>query len=435
MGEVSGELAGRGGAGRGPTVRLPPRRLSFAGRTVDLGEIATRLGRYPVVTLTGAGGIGKTALAVETAWIELTAGRADPARYVDLVPCRTDEQVVAALVEGVGIRGAGAAAGLDAVAEAVSGRRSLLVLDNCEHVLESARRACDQLAGRATDLRILVTSRIPLDIGSECVWRVQPMAVPGETGDGPPVLLICGTGQPADLWFAQVTDLAAAGHTVITFDNRGCGRSEAPPAPYRVADMAADTAALIEHLGLGPCDIIGYSLGGYIAQELAVTRADLVRRLVLLAGAGPAPAYAVARARAAVDLACALDPPPPSFDVADLLLSLHPMAQLQDDDDAVKITISLIEAAEPWTNPGRLGQYQADLAWLEDSSHLDRLDRIKSPCLAMAFEHDCWFPPRAVREAAERIPGCRYAELPGLGHGAPLLAAGQVNPILTEFLA
>ena len=103
-------------------------------------------------------------------------------------------------------------------------------------------------------------------------------------GDGPPVLLICGTGQPADLWFAQVTDLAAAGHTVITFDNRGCGRSEAPPAPYRVADMAADTAALIEHLGLGPCDVIGYSLGAYIAQELAVTRAGLVRRLVLLAG-------------------------------------------------------------------------------------------------------------------------------------------------------
>ena len=52
----------------------------------------------------------------------------------------------------------------------------------------------------------------------------------------------------------------------------------------------------------------------------------------------------------------------------------------------------------------------------------------------MAFEHDCWFPPRAVREAAERIPGCRYAELPGLGHGAPLLAADQVNPILVEFL-
>src|SRR4029077_19445821 len=128
-------------------------------------------------------GVGKTALAVEVAWTEVLAGRAELACFADLVPCRTDEQVVAALVEGVGIRGAGAAAGFDAVAEAMSGRRSLLVLDNCEHVLESARRACDQLAGRAADLRILVTSRIPLDIGPECVWRVQPMAVPGEGGD------------------------------------------------------------------------------------------------------------------------------------------------------------------------------------------------------------------------------------------------------------
>lgn len=159
-----------------------------------------------------------------------------------------------------------------------------------------------------------------------------------------------------------------------------------------------------------------------------MTRAGLVRRPVFLAGVGPAPAYAVARCRAAVDLALALDPLPPSFDVADLLLSLHPMAQLQDDDDAVKVTISLIEAAAPWTNPGRLGQYQADLAWLQDSSQLDRLSQIKSPCLAMAFEHDCWFPPRSVREAARRIPGCRYVELPGQGHGAPCCQPARSTP-------
>src|SRR5947207_117521 len=76
VGEVSGELADRGGAGRDPAVRLPPRRSSFVGRTAELGEIAARLGRHTVVTLTGVGGVGKTALAVEAAWIEASAGRA-----------------------------------------------------------------------------------------------------------------------------------------------------------------------------------------------------------------------------------------------------------------------------------------------------------------------------------------------------------------------
>jgi len=181
--EVFGEPVGRGHAGRDrAAVRLPPRRSSFVGRTAELGEIAARLGRYAVVTLVGVGGVGKTALAVEAARIEVAAGRAELACYVDLVPCRTDDQVVAALVEGVGIRGAQAAAGLGGVIDAVSGRRSLLVIDNCEHVLESARRACDQLAGRPAGLRLLVTSRIPLEVEPECVWRVPPLAVPGEAG-------------------------------------------------------------------------------------------------------------------------------------------------------------------------------------------------------------------------------------------------------------
>ena len=183
MAEVPGQFAGRDGdAGRDRAVRLPPKRFSFMGRTADLAEVAARLGRHPVVTLTGVGGVGKTALAIETAWAEVSAGRAERACYVDLVPCRTEEQVIAALVEGAGIRGTGAAAGLDAVTEAVSDCRWLLVMDNCEHVLGSARGACDRLAGRAADLRILVTSRIPLDIEPECVWRVEPMAVPGEAG-------------------------------------------------------------------------------------------------------------------------------------------------------------------------------------------------------------------------------------------------------------
>src|SRR5260370_1383799 len=114
--EVFGEAVGRGHVGRDrAAVRLPPRRSSFVGRTAELGEIAARLGRYAVVTLVGVGGVGKTALALEAAWIEVAASRAAMACYVDLVPCRGDDQVVAALVEGVGVRGGKAAAGLGGV--------------------------------------------------------------------------------------------------------------------------------------------------------------------------------------------------------------------------------------------------------------------------------------------------------------------------------
>jgi predicted ATPase len=72
----------------------------------------------------------------------------------------------------------------------------LLVIDNCEHVLESVRHACDRLAGRVPGLRLLVTSRIPLDVGPECVRRVPPMAVPDE--GGPPVAT-----EAATLFFAR----------------------------------------------------------------------------------------------------------------------------------------------------------------------------------------------------------------------------------------
>ncbi len=186
------------------------------------------------------------------------------------------------------------------------------------------------------------------------------------------------------------------------------------------------SGGLIEHLGLGPCDIIGYSLGGYIAQELAVTRAGLVRRLVLLAGAGPAPAYAVAHARAAVDLARAIDPPPPSFDVADLLLSLHPMTQLQDDDDAVKITISLIEAAtagRAYFNTAAVGLASRQLA----GTYHEFIDEWAAAGLDYSREEQA---AGKARSAVARLIGADAADIaliPSVSSAAGLVA-GQFGP-------
>ena len=244
MGVLSGEFSGRGGdAGQDRArVRLPTRRSSFVGRTVELGEIAARLSRYSVVTLTGVGGVGKTALAVEAAWIEVSAGRTELACYVDLVPCRTYEQVLAALVEGVGVRGAEAAAGLGAVVEAVAGRPSLLVVDNCEHVLDSARRMCAQLAERAADLRVLVTSRIPLDVEPECVWRVQPMAVPAEAGRAVATEAVA-------LFFARAAQAGAtlqAGHGEVVLAGRICRQAGGLPLALELVANRLRVASLTE---------------------------------------------------------------------------------------------------------------------------------------------------------------------------------------------
>ena len=80
--------------------------------------------------------------------------------------------------------------------------------------------------------------------------------------------------------FSILPGLVDAGYRVITFDNRGMAPSDAPPAPYTVAEMADDTAALIEHLGLAPCHVAGYSLGAWIVETLAADRPELCVRSV-----------------------------------------------------------------------------------------------------------------------------------------------------------
>jgi pimeloyl-ACP methyl ester carboxylesterase len=99
-------------------------------------------------------------------------------------------------------------------------------------------------------------------------------------GDGDPVLLVMGLGMAASAWWRTVPVLAAS-LQVLTFDNRGAGRSDAPPGPYTIAEMAADAIAVLDAVHVESAHVYGISLGGMIAQELALTYPARVRRLVL----------------------------------------------------------------------------------------------------------------------------------------------------------
>jgi len=105
-------------------------------------------------------------------------------------------------------------------------------------------------------------------------------------GDGPPLLLIAGTGFPGATWDDDVVRPLAARHTVLTFDHRGTGATPSSPDPFSTRLFAQDAVGLMDALGLGPAHVLGHSMGGRVAQWIALDHRERVRSLIL-AATGP----------------------------------------------------------------------------------------------------------------------------------------------------
>jgi pimeloyl-ACP methyl ester carboxylesterase len=254
-------------------------------------------------------------------------------------------------------------------------------------------------------------------------------------GEGPPVLLIAGAGAPPMTWHAGgfISTLVEAGYRVVAFANRGVEPSESPPAPYSVEQMAGDTAELIAALDLAPCRIVGYSLGGLIAEELCCRHAELLGDVVLLASAGRGSAFFRLYAQAQVELARALDAPASNRVASDRLLLTQPISVLQNDDETVEMMRSIVETSPPWRNPGRVGQWTAIADWARDDNRTARWELLTPRCLVISFEHDLAWPPSRSREAADAMPNAQYKEIAGAAHGGVLSHGAEVSHAVLDF--
>jgi predicted ATPase len=161
---------------------LPAQVSGFVGREAELAAVRALVGGARLVTLTGTGGAGKTRLGLAAA-AGLLDGPGDGVWFADLAPLSDPELVAVMVADVLGVRLEPGRAVLDLLVAAVGGRSLLLVLDNCEHVIGACAKLADVLLRGCPDLTLLATSREPLGVGGERVFRVPSMRVPAEGAD------------------------------------------------------------------------------------------------------------------------------------------------------------------------------------------------------------------------------------------------------------
>jgi pimeloyl-ACP methyl ester carboxylesterase len=249
-----------------------------------------------------------------------------------------------------------------------------------------------------------------------------------EYGSGEPVVLITGTGGKGRMWTPhQVPALTAAGYRVVTVDNRGISPTDVCLGGFTIGDMVADTAGLIELLGIGPCRIVGFSMGGMIAAELLLTHPGLITQAVLMATRGRVDALHAALATAESELVdSGVTLPPRYAAVVHAMQYLSP--RTQNDEQRVEDWLDIFEMSLPDSSVTR-AQRGIDMI----GNRLEEYRKITSRCLVIGFQDDLIIPPYLCREVADHIPGCGYEEVVGCGHYGYLEEPAAVNSLIIDF--
>ena len=224
--------------------------------------------------------------------------------------------------------------------------------------------------------------------------------------DGPPVLLVMGLGYPAAMWSRLLPALAGR-YRVLRVDNRGAGETgDVPGAPYSVETMTADCLAVLDAAGVQRAHVIGYSMGGLIAQELAVTAPDRVRSLLLVATHAGA-AHAVWDPEAIAFLSSRGEMTPRQAAEASVPFNYAPDTprERMEEDWAVRLPLAATPA-------GYLAQLMGTSTW----SGLERLGDIAAPTRVLHGDLDRLVPPANGAMIAERVAGAELVTVRGANH-------------------
>jgi 3-oxoadipate enol-lactonase len=249
-----------------------------------------------------------------------------------------------------------------------------------------------------------------------------------QEGAGPDVVLIAGLSGHGGHWLPQRQALADA-YRVTVFDNRGAGRTDAPDEPYSIRQMADDTAGLIEALGIERAHVVGSSMGGMIAQELAINYPERVDRLVV--ACSRMKPGAIRQLMGPVDRWLREN----RLDRIQLSLLTIPWVMTPTfvaDESRVSQRLELASKDPyPISLHGYLRQHGAVMA--HDTS--DRLGKIRARTLVLVGAEDILTPVSESRDLVARIPGAELRILPRGGHGFFGEYPAETSAALREFFA
>ena len=192
---------------------LPVLATSFVGRDVEVKELCELVRAHRLVTLTGVGGVGKTRLGVQVA-AELTGDFGDGVWMIELAPVGDPAAVPDAVTTGLGVTPQAGMSVTAAIAHALVGRQVLLVVDNCEHVLDAAADLIEAILERASTVKVIATSREGLRVGGEQLWSVPSLGV-GEGANSAAVELFVERARAVKAGFALTGDADTAAVTEI----------------------------------------------------------------------------------------------------------------------------------------------------------------------------------------------------------------------------
>ena len=251
-------------------------------------------------------------------------------------------------------------------------------------------------------------------------------------GQGRPLLLVTGVGYGAWFWHKVIPGLAER-YQVISFDNRGAGDTDKPEGPYSVPIMAADTAGLLDALGVQSCYLMGHSLGGFIAQELVYTNPGLVDRLIL-ASTTHGGAKVIPITPEAMEVLTNRQGDPFELVKRGINIACAP-GIMERQPELVQELINY-----RFTNPVPPQQYQAqvvagaEMSALTDEQVLQRMAAIQIPTLILFGEYDMVVPPGNADLLHQKIGDSRVEIIPDTGHMFLVENPSKTVDMIKDFL-